>query len=109
LKLVIKIDAIEIFNKTVSTGENTIVLTDEELDKLYRLYGSSNSLTATFILTTADKYTSEKTCTITLTGNQKTGYVGADKPKRVKVWVGVNGSVKTAVIWVGNNGRKRCI
>lgn len=104
-----KIDATEIFNKTISTGENTIVLTDEELDKLYRLYGSSNPLTATCILTTADKYTNEKTCTVTLTGNQKTGYVGRNKPKRVKVWVGVNGTVKRAVIWVGNNGRKRCI
>ena len=104
-----KINATEIFTRTISTGENTIILTDEELDNLYRLYGSSNSLTATFILTTADKYTSEKTCTITLTGNQKTGHIGTDKPKRVKVWVGVNGTVKRAVIWVGNNGRKRCI
>ena len=107
LSLVMKIGNTQILSKTVSTGSNTITFTDAQLDSIYRLYGSSNTLTATFILTTAGSYTDTKTATITLTGNQKTAYTTGRK--RAKVYVGLNGSVKKAVVWVGNNGRKRCI
>jgi hypothetical protein len=108
LDLTMEIDDTEIFNKTVQTGNNAINFTDEELDSIYRKYGSSNQLTATFILRTANNsnYTDTKTATITLTGNQKTAHVSQG---RAKVFIGVNGSVKRAVVWVGNNGRKRCI
>lgn len=108
LKLEMKVSSTQIFNKTVSTGSNTITLTDSELDQIYRLYGSSNSNTATFNLVTDNNssYKDTKTSTITLTGKQKTAHVTQG---RTQVYVGVNGSVKKAVVWVGNNGRKRCI
>lgn len=109
LSLAMKIGSTTILTKTVSAGTNTISFTDAQLDSIYKLYGSGNTLTATFILTTASSYTNSKTCTITLTGNQKTAYVGASGKKRAKVYVGVNGTVKRAVVWIGNNGRKRCI
>ena len=104
-----KIGNTQIQSKSVSVGNNTISFNDTELDNIYKLYGSGNTLTATFILTTAGSYTNSKTCTITLKGNQKTAYVGASGKKRAKVYVGVNGIVKRAVVWIGNNGRKRCI
>lgn len=109
LSLVMKIGSTAILTKSVSAGTNTINFTDAQLDSIYKLYGSSNILTATFVLTTASSYTNSKTCTITLTGNQKTAYIGANGKKRAKVYVGVNGTVKRAVVWIGNNGRKRCI
>lgn len=109
LSLAMKIGNIQIQSKSVSAGNNTISFSDTELDNIYKLYGSGNTLTATFILTTAGSYTNSKTCTITLKGNQKTTYVGSSGRKRAKVYVGVNGSVKRAVVWIGNNGRKRCI
>ena len=109
LSLVMKIGNTQIQSKSVSVGNNTISFNDTELDNIYKLYGSGNTLTATFILTTAGNYTNSKTCTITLRGNQKTTYVGQNGKKRAKVYVGVNGSVKRAVVWIGNNGRKRCI
>lgn len=109
LNLTIKIGNTQVASKSVTTGTNTISFTDSELDSIYRLYGSSNSQTATFILTTIGTYTNSKTATVTLTGNQKTAYTGASGKKRAKVYVGVGGSVKRAVVWIGNNGRKRCI
>lgn len=109
LSLVMKIGNAQIQSKTVSSGNNTISFSDTELDNIYKLYGSSNTLTATFILTTAGNYTNSKTCTVTLKGNQKTTYVGSNGRKRAKIYVGVNGTVKRAVVWIGNNGRKRCI
>lgn len=109
LNLAMKIGNTQIQNKSVSAGNNTISFNDTELDNIYKLYGSGNILTATFILTTAGSYTNSKTCTITLKGNQKTTYIGSNGRKRAKIYVGVNGTVKRAVVWIGNNGRKRCI
>lgn len=110
LNLVMKIGSTQILSRTVSTGSNTISFSDTELDNIYKLYGSGNTLTATFVLTTAGTYTNTKTATITLTGNQKTAYTAVSgSKKRAKVYVGVNGTVKKAVVWIGNNGRKRCI
>ena len=106
LNLTMTINNTQIFSKSVSTGSNVISMTDEELDNIYKLYSSSNSLTATFTLVTNSNYTDTKNVTVTLTGNQKTAHVIGG---RAKVYVGVNGSIKKAVVWVGNNGRKRCI
>lgn len=108
LDLTMKIDNTDILSKTVQTGNNEINFTDEELDSIYRKYGCSNQLTATFILRTANNsnYTDTKTATITLTGNQKTAHVSQG---RAKAYGGVNGNVKKGVVWIGNNGRKRCI
>ena len=109
LGLVVKIGNTQILSRSVSAGNNTIGFNDSELDRIYKLYGSGNTLTATFILTTAGSYTNSKTCTITLRGNQKTSYVGQNGKKRAKVYVGTSSGVKKAVVWIGNNGRKRCI
>ena len=113
ITLAMKIGSTQIFSKTVSAGTVTNTFTDTQLDSIYRLYGTNNSLTVTYILTTtanSTSYTNSKTCTIILTGNQKTAYIGNSGVKRAKVYVGVNGTVKRAVVWVGNNnGRKRCI
>lgn len=110
LNLVMKIGSTQIISKTPTTGSNLITFRDTELDKIYKLYGSGNTLTATFILTTAGTYTNSKTATITLKGNQKTAYTAVSgTKKRAKVFVGVNETVKRAVVWIGNNGRKRCI
>ncbi len=109
LSLVMKIGNTQIQSKSVSVGNNTISFNDTELDNIYKLYGSGNALTATFILTTSGSYTNSKTCIVTLKGNQKTAYVGQNGRKRAKVYVGTSSGVKRAVVWIGNNGRKRCI
>lgn len=109
LNLVMKIGNTQVLSRSVSAGNNSISFNDSELDKVYKLYGSGNSLTATFVLTTAGSYTNSKTCIITLKGNQKTAYVGQNGRKRAKVYVGTSLGVKRAVAWIGNNGRKRCI
>ncbi len=71
LSLVMKIGNTQILSKSVNTGTSAINLSDTELDSIYKLYSSSNTLTATFILTTASKYTNTKTCTITLKRKSK--------------------------------------
>lgn len=71
LNLVMKIGNTQILSKSVNAGTNTINFSDKELDNIYKLYGSSNSLTATFIVTTASKYTNSKTCAITLKRKSK--------------------------------------
>lgn len=96
LSLVMKIGDAQILIRTVSKGNNTIVFTDTELDNLYKKYGSGNSLTASFVLS-GSGYSDQKTCIITLTGNQKTIYISA---KRGKVFVGL----KRGIIWQNVNG-----
>lgn len=71
LNLVMKIGNTQILSKAVNAGTNAISFTDEQLDAIYKLYGSGNTLTATFILTTASSYTNSKTCTITLKRKSK--------------------------------------
>lgn len=101
----------QILTRDVSIGENTIVFTDEELDNLYKTYGSSDKLTAIFVLTTANKYTSQKNCVITLTGKQKTSYVEVDgEIKRAEVFIEVNGQIKRAITFFSKNKvPKRCV
>lgn len=71
LNLVMKIGNTQIFSRSINTGTNTINFSDTELDSIYKLYSGGNTLTATFILTTANKYTNTKTCTITLKRKSK--------------------------------------
>lgn len=113
LTLEMKIGNTQILTKTVVSGNNTIEFTDSQLDAIYRLYGSSNALTATFnLLTNNDSnYKDTKTITISLTGNQKTGHLKVNGSwKRTKRWIKVNGSWKRCVRWIKVNGSwKRCI
>lgn len=105
LNLVMKIGNTQIFSRAVTTNTTSISFGDTELDNIYKLYGSSSSLTATFILTTASTYTNSKTCTITLKGNQKTIRENVSGTwKRGKIWVNVNGTWKRGVIWENVNG-----
>ena len=77
LSLQIKIGDTEILTTTPTAGVNTIEFTQEQLDNIYKLYGNNNTLTATYTLTTSNdtRYVYTETCTITLTGNQKTSYI----------------------------------
>ena len=104
LSLVMKIGETQILSRTVKAGNNTIVFNDTELDNLYKKYGSSSSLTATFALS-GSGYTYNKTCTVTLKGNQKTARTNVSNSwKRGKTWINVNGTWKRAVIWTNVNG-----
>lgn len=111
LNLVMKIGNNQILSKAVSTGNNTISFNDTEIDNIYKLYGSNNKLTATFVLTTAGIYTNSKEVVITLTGNQKTFKLNVNNSwKRGKVWLNINGTWKRGVTWVNISGTwKRCI
>ena len=104
-----KIGSNSILTKTVVTGTNSISFSDNELDKIYKLYGNSNSLTVTFIVS-GGGYTNSKTCTVTLAGNQKTSFLKVNNSiKRAKIFVCVNGQIKRAVAWICQNGKiKRC-
>lgn len=104
LSLVMKIGDTQILSRTVSTGNNTITFSDTELDNLYKKYGSSNSLTATFILS-GSGYTNSKTCIVTLKGNQKTIHTNVNSSWRPsKLWTNVNGTWKRGVLWTNVNG-----
>ena len=111
LNLAMKIGNTQILSKEVSKGSNTITFTDAQLDAIYKLYGNNKSLTVTYILTTADKYTSTKTCIVTLNGNQKVIKTNVNGSwKRGKLWTNVNGTWKRAVLWTNVNGTwRRCI
>lgn len=104
LALVMKVGDTQILSRTVSVGNNTITFSDTELDNLYKKYGSSSSLTATFVLS-GSGYTNTKTCTITLKGNQKTIRTNVSSSwKRGKLWTNVNGTWKRCVLWTNVNG-----
>ena len=97
--------------RNCSGSSYTFNFTDTELDTIYKMYGTNNTVAVRIYLKTANNssYLNYKNITVTLKGNQKTAYVGSSGAKRAKVYVGVNGSVKKAVVWIGNNGKKRCI
>lgn len=104
LNLDIKIGDIFILNRTVQTGNNSIIFNDTELDNLYKKYGSSSKLTATFVLT-GSGYTNSKTCEVTFKGNQKTIKTNISNSwKRGKIFTNINGTWKKAVIWINVNG-----
>lgn len=104
LSLVMKIGSTQILSRTVKAGTNTIVFSDTELDNIYKKYGSSNSLTATFTLS-GSGYTNSKNATITLKGNQKTIKVKVSNNwKRGKVFIKISNTWKKAIVWENING-----
>lgn len=82
--------------------------TDAELDKLYKRYGTGNTITAISYLRTTHNgvlYYSTKNINITLTGNQKTIRTNVSGSwKRGKLWTNVNGTWKRGVLWTNVNG-----
>ena len=104
LDLEMKIGDTKILTRTVTTGENTIEFSDTELDTLYKEYRSSNSVTATVIVS-GSGYTNSKTCTITLKGNHKTIMLNISSVwKRGKLWINIASINKKAVIWRNIDG-----
>lgn len=108
--LVMKVSGTQVLSKNLSTGANTITFTDAQLDAIYKKFGTSNSVTVSYTLTTNNNsnYTSTKSVTCTLKGNQKTIKRNISGSwKRGKVWINVSGTWKRAVIWVKINGTWR--
>ncbi len=106
-----KIASITIFSENVTVDTKSIVLSDTQLDTIYRLYNKNNSSTATFILTTANTYLDTKTVNVILKGNQKNGYkkVG-DKLYRTKKYLKKEGKLYRVLRWKKENGvLRRCI
>lgn len=91
-------DNTEIFTRTVTKGNNSVSLSDNELDLLYSLYGNSDTLTATFNLT-SNEYVDTRSETVTLKGNQKTAHIRKGTWKRGKANLKVSGNWKKAVVW----------
>lgn len=111
--LEMKIGTTQILTKNLSSGANTIIFTDTQLDNIYKKFITSNSINISYTLTTNNNsnWTNSKNVTCTLTGNQKTGHINVNNNwKRSKKWVNVNGIWKRCVRWVNVNGTwKRCI
>lgn len=94
-----------------SMNNRTFIFTDEELDAIYKNYGTENSLKIRVYIKTAGKYTSYVEIMITLTGNQKTIWVNINGEwHRSALWVKVDGEWHRAVLWTKvNNEWHRCI
>lgn len=109
LNLKMQINGEQILSRTVVTGNNTINFTDNELDNIYKKYGNSSTLTATFVLT-GSGYTNSKNCTISLKGNQKTIRINNNGWKRGKVYIKISDEWKRGLVWENINGTwRRCI
>ena len=103
------VDDTEIFTRNVTKGNNSLVMTDSELDLLYSLYGNSDTVTGTFNLASTNYYGEKNidttTQTITLKGNQKTSFNNiSNNWKRGKVWINNNGTWKRGVLWTKVSG-----
>ena len=94
--------------RTCTGSSYTFNFTDAELDRMYKQYGNSSTLSTYVILRTANTYYDTKSLTVTFKGNQKTIH---DKVSgswlRGKVWTKVSGSWKRAVIWTKVSGTWR--
>lgn len=100
--------------RKISATSYTFNFTDTELDNFYKLYGNNNTIKVRLIINTRCNglnYYDYKIVTVTLTGNQKTGYNNINGSwKRSKRWININGVWKRRVRWINDNGIwKRCI
>lgn len=103
-----------ILSRNNITNNYNLIFTQEELDKIYKKYGNSNTLVAKYKLITVCNnisYTDTQEKNIVLTGNAKTSRLNINNTnKRAKVYISINGVIKEAIVWVGVNGTpKRCI
>jgi len=104
----------QLISKKTNVGNSyTLTFSQDELDKMYKLFGNTNTATTkvTIITKGTSEYTTSKTGTLTLNGNAKTAHIGINKvPLRAKAYIGVNKIPKRAVLWIGVNGKpRRCI
>lgn len=93
----------------VKAGVNTISLSQNDLDKMYKTYPNSNKNPIHFQLTTKgnkDYKDNEKTKNMVLTGIAKTVHSGINNsPRRVQVWIGDNSQkARRSVTWTGKSG-----
>ena len=103
LNLTMKIGNVEILTRQINQLDNNIVLSDSELDLLYKQYNNKDILVANFNLSGAG-YENIKLCNIILKGNQKTAKLKVDENiKRGKIYINSNGTWKKAVIWIKDN------
>ena len=90
------------------TGSSyTFEFTQEELDRLYKLFKNNTVTVRVYLVTTCNgvDYYNYHNVTITLTGNQKTIKVNNDSIwKRGKIWTNVEGMWKRAIIWINVDG-----
>lgn len=103
------------FEFNVTNGTNTFTPTQDQLDKMYKCFSTSNSIPIYFTLTTTGQWSNwsdtQQNKTLQLTGIAKTAHVGiTDTPRRAQVFIGVDGVPRRAIMWVGvDNKPRRCI
>lgn len=107
------LDSTETYLSIDNAGNDiNIVFPDDTLDRIYKKLGNSMSIGVRFVVDMVtgnnNTYYHWKDVTCYFKGNHKTAHIGSGN-KRAKIFIGVNGGVKRAVAWIGNNGRKRCI
>ena len=93
--------------RNCSGNSYTYNFTDEELDNLYKLFESSNSVDICIKMRTTcgdRQYYHEPIVTLTLTGNHKTIRVNSEGWKRGKVFVNINGTWKRGVMFKNVSG-----
>lgn len=95
-------------------GSNTITLTQDQLDNVYRTFPRANTMTMYFQLSTvgSETYTDTRlNRTLTLTGIARTAHIGvSNRSRRSDVYIGVGNKPRRCVSWVGVNGTaRRCI
>ena len=95
-------------DRTCTGSSYTFNFTDAELDRMYKQYGNSSTLSTYVILRTANTYYDTKSLTVTLKGNQKTIHDKISGTwRRGKVWVKVSGTWRQGVIWTNVSGTWR--
>lgn len=103
------------FTIDLNNGNNSVMPTQEQLDKIYMCYGKGNYLKVVLTLTTAGgwkNYTYIREDQLKLTGIVKTSHANINGVnKRAQIWIPINGIPRRAIFWVGdeNGNPRRCI
>lgn len=98
-------------DRACSGSSYTFNFTDTELDTIYKVMGTANSLPVRCYLKTNNNYLNYAQQNCVLTGNIKTGHTNVNGYwKRTKGWLNVEGTNKRRVRWNNVDGVwKRCI
>ncbi len=102
--VVVLVNGEEIIRRNnVSSGTYTLVLTEEEKNRIYELMGDSNSLVTTIRIETGTEI-SDITKNITLTGDVFSCILNINGVnKRCKVWVGTSRGNKQGIFTIGTS------
>lgn len=105
LSLSILINQVEVISRSISSSTYNLVFSVAEADQIYALYGNSQEISSTVILTADGQYTDELTIPIKYKGNQRTIKVDIEGAiKRGKVSYNKQGSWKRATTWTNVQG-----